>query len=54
MRTLVITAVIVAVQWVLIHRFPEPQWVLLTLSVPALVLALTLSLVSRVARGGRR
>jgi len=58
MRTLVITAVIVAVQWVLIHRYPDPQWVLLTLSVPALVLALTLSgavtLVSRVARGGRR
>jgi hypothetical protein len=58
MRTLVITAVIVAVQWVLIHRYPEPQWVLLTLSVPALVLALSLSgvvgLVSRWRVGGRR
>lgn len=58
MRTLMITAVIVIAQWVLIHRYPEPQWVLLTLSVPALVLALSLSgavsLVSRVARGGRR
>jgi hypothetical protein len=58
MRVLVITAVIVGVQWALIQRFPEPRWVLLTLAVPALLLALSLSgvltVVSRVTRGGRR
>ena len=58
MRSLLIAAVIVAGQWVLINRYPEPRWVLLTLSVPALLLALSLSgaagLVSRLARGGRR
>lgn len=58
MRVLVIAAVIVGAQWVLINRFPDPKWVLLTLTVPALLLALTLSgavgLVSRVARGGGR
>ena len=58
MRVLVIAAVIVAAQWALIQRFPEPRWVLLTLAVPALLLALSLSgavgLVSRLARGGGR
>jgi hypothetical protein len=58
MRTLVITTVIVAVQWVLIHLYPEPQWVLLTLTVPALVLALSFSgavrLLARWSAGGRR
>jgi hypothetical protein len=58
MRVLLIAAVIVTAQWVLIHRYPDPRWVLLTLVVPALLLALSLSgavgLVSRLARGGRR
>ena len=58
MRVLLIAAVIVVAQWVLINRYPETQWVLLTLTLPALLLALSLSgavgLVSRLARGGRR
>jgi hypothetical protein len=58
MRVLVIATVIVVAQWVLIQRYPDPQWVLLILGVPALLLGLTLSgavgLVSRVARGGGR
>jgi hypothetical protein len=61
MRVLLIAAAIVAVQWVLIHRYPEPRWVLVTLAVPALLWGLTLSglitLVSGVSRrvgGGRR
>jgi hypothetical protein len=61
MRVLLIAGVIVTAQWVLIHRYPEPKWVLLTLAVPALLWGLTLSglitLVSGVSRrvgGGKR
>jgi hypothetical protein len=58
MRVFVITAVIVTAQWMLLQHFPDPKWVLPTLAVPALLLALSLSgavgLVSRLTRGGRR
>lgn len=58
MRTILITLAIVTGQWVLIHRYPEPKWVLLTLTVPALLWALSLSgvlaLASHRRGGGRR
>jgi hypothetical protein len=51
MRVLVITLMVVAAEYVLIHQFPDPEWVLLTLTVPALLLALTLSGVVGVVSG---
>jgi hypothetical protein len=53
MRTLLITAVIVGAQWLLIHRYPEPKWVLLTLAVPALLWALSLNGVLALVLGPR-
>lgn len=56
-RALMITTVIVLVQWVVIHRFPNSHWVLLALAAPAFVLGLMISGVVAVVgrrRGGAR
>jgi hypothetical protein len=57
LRALVIALAIVTVQWVLINRFPDPRWVLVTLAVPALFIGLTVSGVNALVgrrRGGAR
>jgi hypothetical protein len=53
MRALLITLAIVTAEYLLINRFPEPRWVLLTLAVPALFIGVTVSGVKALV-GGRR